>query len=122
MYCSLLLNLFASPLLLTANHLPRDNKLSRRDPCDGINATPVLYHEYREDICPPKYSIASDGSCPYTNHLENDCAAFYQVRTNFVYGTEQPFVNTFCHGPETCAISQTYTRTVALSGSITPKF
>ncbi|PKY08632.1 hypothetical protein P168DRAFT_278197 [Aspergillus campestris IBT 28561] len=106
---------------LVASASPVDHSLTRRDFCDGVDAMPVLYHEYGSDKCKPKYSLSDDGVCRHTSFEANRCAAFCQVRTNFFYGQEQPFVNTFCHGPETCTITSTHTRTVGWSLSITPQ-
>ena len=55
-------------------------KISKRNPCDGINATPVLYHEYGGDACPPINTLDSKGDCPGLDPLGNDCASFCQVR------------------------------------------
>ncbi|KAL4926736.1 uncharacterized protein BDV17DRAFT_268993 [Aspergillus undulatus] len=99
---------------------PVSQALQRRNPCDGVNASPVLYHEYREQ-CPPKYTQNEKQECDHCSWQVNDCAAFCQVRTNFIYGVEQPFANTYCHGPQTCVISETHTRTVGLSLSISPQ-
>lgn len=55
-------------------------KLSKRDPCNGINAYPVLYHEYREDVCPAKNKCNPDGSSQGLDVRKNNCVAFCQVR------------------------------------------
>ncbi len=55
-------------------------KLSKRNPCDGVNGSPVLYHEYREDVCPAVNKFNSDGSCNGLDALKNKCQAFCQVR------------------------------------------
>ena len=113
--------LFGLMSVVVSNPL-ESTKLVPRNPCDGINAEPALYHQYGTDVCPPKYSLKDDGSCPYMNHIENDCAAFCEIRTQFQYGQEQPFANTYCHGPLTCSITSTHTRTVSWTVTITPKF
>lgn len=97
-------------------------RIASRNPCDGVNASPVLYHQYDNTNCPPRYSLKPDGTCPYMNHIVNDCAAFCEIRTYFQYGTEQPFANTYCHGPFTCTITSTHTRSVTWSTNVTPKF
>ena len=38
--------------------------------------------------------------------------------TNFVYGTEVPFPNSYCHGPFTCTITSTTQVQVAVAGSV----
>ena len=58
---------------------PEVSVISKRDPCDGINARPVLYHEYREDVCPAKNKLNKDGSCPGVS-VNTNCASFCQIR------------------------------------------
>ena len=108
-------------LMASASPVDHRKALTRRDACDGVDAMPILYHEYRSDKCKPKYKISDDGVCRQCNFQENSCVAFCQVRTNFFYGQEQPFPNTFCHGPQTCTITSTHTRTVGWSVNISPK-
>ncbi|PLN85513.1 hypothetical protein BDW42DRAFT_160637 [Aspergillus taichungensis] len=106
---------------LVASASPVEHSLMRRDVCDGVNATPVLYHEYRGDKCKPKYTMNKDGVCNHAHWPENKCAAYCQVRTNFFYGQERPFPNTYCHGPESCTITATHTVTVGWSITISPQ-
>lgn len=106
---------------LVASASPVEHSLARRDVCDGENATPVLYHEYRGDKCKPKYSMNKDGVCNHAHWPENKCAAYCQVRTKFTYGQERPFPNTYCHGPESCTITSTHTVTVGWSVTISPQ-
>lgn len=80
----------------------QDNgNLSKRDACDGTDAMPILYHDYLNDFCPPKYELNSEGVC---DHIvaENFCAAYCQLSTRFVYGQEFP-LGPWCEGP--CDIS-----------------
>jgi len=42
-----------------------------------------------------------------------------QPGTNFRYGTEVPFANTYCHGPLSCTISETHTTTYTYNGGFT---
>ena len=44
--------LVLASLLFFSDALP--SELIKRDPCDGVNASPVLYHEYSTADCPPK--------------------------------------------------------------------
>ncbi|OIW29092.1 hypothetical protein CONLIGDRAFT_670791 [Coniochaeta ligniaria NRRL 30616] len=60
--------------------------LEKRDPCDGVNASPVLYHEYREADCPARFKFSSDGSCEGAKNPDNDCQAFCQVLTFTITG------------------------------------
>lgn len=40
------------------------HSLGKRDVCDGVDATPVLYTEYHADSCPPVNVMNGDGTCP----------------------------------------------------------
>jgi hypothetical protein len=102
-------------------------RLDRRNVCDGIHAEPVLYTDYFTDQCPPKYKQSTDSfgkaTCaPNINWQKNGCAAFCEIRTNFAYTTEQPFANTYCHGPFTCKVQKTNTRAVAWNFPVNAKF
>lgn len=39
--------------------------------------------------------------------------------TNFVYGTEAPFDNSYCHGPFSCSITDTTSLTITWTGTAT---
>ncbi|PKS11137.1 hypothetical protein jhhlp_002898 [Lomentospora prolificans] len=101
----------------------------KRNPCDGVDASPELYHEYRTDVCPPRNRLDSDGSCPFEDGIDGPslkdlrCAKYCEIRTNFFWGREQPFANTYCHGPLSCTITETKTRTVTwnVGGSLSTK-
>ena len=121
MYTKVICAIFALHALGHAKPWSVSN-IARRNPCDGLNASPILYHQYDTGDCPPRYTLKEDGTCPYQNNLENDCAAFCEIRTNFQYSREQPFANTYCHGPMTCTVTSTHTRTVTWSSTLTPKF
>ncbi|KAI0803524.1 hypothetical protein GGR55DRAFT_700080 [Xylaria sp. FL0064] len=110
------MKLFVFFLSTLANATP----LVRRDPCDGVNASPVLYHEYHEDACPAihKFDPEKPGQCEGADDWQNVCRTFCQVRTEFVYGQESPFVGTYCHGPFTCSISTSDTTTITYMGNI----
>lgn len=41
--------------------------------------------------------------------------------TDFIYGTERPFDNSYCHGPFTCTIMDTQTTTVTYNIGISPE-
>ncbi|KAI0517622.1 hypothetical protein F5B22DRAFT_603557 [Xylaria bambusicola] len=100
------------------------HSIVRRDPCDGVNGSPILYHEYREDACPAPYKFDSNipGQCEKANDWRSGCSTFCQVRTTFVYGQESPFVGTYCHGPFTCSITSTLTTNITYMGSLNPSF
>ena len=95
--------------------------LQRRDVCGGGPAAlPVLYHSYGTDVCPPKTQLNSDGTCPsdYNPYALYLCANFCQLTTTFTYITESPFTeNPFCHGPQSCTITNTVTTTVSWSAN-----
>lgn len=106
----------ASQFFASAAPAPIDiegtSTLAKRNVCDGINATPILYHEYRGDVCPPKNVMDKDGNCPGQDWYDNGCASYCQVRTTFTYRTEAPIGNSYCHGPFTCTITDTQTTTI----------
>jgi hypothetical protein len=56
------------------------SRISNRNPCDGINATPILYHEYYGDTCPPIHTMDNTGVCPGLDPYKNECASFCEVR------------------------------------------
>ncbi|TVY31265.1 hypothetical protein LOCC1_G008877 [Lachnellula occidentalis] len=112
--------LFSIVLAGPVEHYPK-NIFEKRDPCDGVNAEPVLYHEYGTDKCPPKYKLEHD-RCYHNPNTSWKCEQFCQLATTFVYGQEQPFANAYCHGPQTCTISSTETRTITWNFSFNPKF
>jgi len=60
-------------------------EIVKRDPCDGVNASPVLYHEYREEDCPARRKLNSEGHCPTAGFdaQERDCHSYCQVREYF---------------------------------------
>ena len=97
------------------------SKIERRDPCDGIDASPILYSPYGDSSCPPENTPYANGSCPMDTSVVHswapgfDCTGFCQSQTTFTYATEEIFENSYCHGPETCTISQTTTRGVTWS-------
>jgi hypothetical protein len=33
------------------------------NPCDGVNAEPILYHNYTEIDCPSRFHERTDGTC-----------------------------------------------------------
>lgn len=60
----------------------------KRNPCDGVDASPELYHEYRTDVCPPKNRLDADGTCPFVDGFDGPdlkylrCAKYCEIRTN----------------------------------------
>lgn len=77
---------------------------------DGVGDTPVLYHDYYQKVCPPKYTMNSNGDCDHLDPNEN-CKAFCQVRTNFRYGLEAPW-GAYCEGAGDCTLTETHTQTI----------
>lgn len=137
------LSLLARAAPTTSEVTPVVQEISKRDPCDGVNAEPVLYKEYREADCPAKYKYDSNGHCSGYHNIFNACQQFCQVRkytlrkpsthyvslslthitgTNFVYAQEVPFANTYCHGPLTCTVTSTHTETVTINVGVNAKF
>jgi len=51
----------------------------RRDVCDGVGATPVLYHTYWDDVCIPKNGLMPNGHCERWDDRNTDCVSFCQV-------------------------------------------
>lgn len=97
----------------------------RANPCEP-GGTPILYQEYHTDLCPPRNSMVSDGSCPIAP--EQGCGPLYcEVRQSFYYAQEKPVVNNpYCHGPLTCTVTEmkafTYTYTGSFNAAWTKAF
>lgn len=53
-------------------------ELTRRNPCDGVNAEPILYHSYGEADCPANFHVQPDGTCSGWASETNDCVSFCQ--------------------------------------------
>lgn len=60
--------------------------LSKRNPCDGINAEPVLYKKYDGSQCPPKHRLvpdkrpnSKDKLCEGWDSIANQCSTFCQT-------------------------------------------
>ncbi|KAK8086785.1 hypothetical protein PG994_001759 [Apiospora phragmitis] len=66
-------------------------KLAFANPCDGVGATPVFYHEYLGDVCPPPFPLNPDGSCSQWANYAYDCISYCQINTTFDWATESPF-------------------------------
>lgn len=76
-----------------------NNDTSSVDICLWTDSMPLLYHEYRNNACPPNFNLQPDGiNCEdhiVTSFAWNgywDCASFCQMRTTFSYGKEQPYL------------------------------
>lgn len=97
------------------------HQLQRRDVCGGGPAAlPILYHAYGTDVCPPINHLNADGTCPstFSQYDPQLCTSFCQLSTTFTYTTESPFTeNPFCHGPQSCTITNTVTTTVTWSAN-----
>ncbi|KAK6069751.1 hypothetical protein SCUP234_10506 [Seiridium cupressi] len=98
------------------------NELAKRNPCDGINASPILYHEYGENDCPATNKFGKDGVCSGQSDVQKDCSVFCQVRTTFSYGRERPLPKSYCHGPMTCGITETSSTSWAAQAQIPSKW
>ncbi|KAL9594699.1 MAG: hypothetical protein Q9219_006884 [cf. Caloplaca sp. 3 TL-2023] len=108
--------------------------INKRNVCDWKNAEPVLYEKYGNDVCPPKFSVGADGSCPMEGHRDHwysadACAGFCELSTTYSYGKESIFLaNPYCHGygdkGASCTITDTQTTTVGrtFGGSIDGTF
>ena len=68
---------FASPLYEESSNR---TALQKRNPCDGINAMPILYHEYGSGDCPPINHLDGNGKCTGYLSTGKQCAAFCQIR------------------------------------------
>lgn len=60
--------------------------------CNWDGAIPKLYTEYKEDACPAASHLDHDMVCYGWDIFAHDCGSFCQIRTQFEYGPEQPFV------------------------------
>ncbi|KAK8134155.1 hypothetical protein PG984_006167 [Apiospora sp. TS-2023a] len=56
-------------------------KLAVANPCDGVGAQPVFYHEYLGDACPPPFPLNPDGSCSQWANYAYDCISYCQIST-----------------------------------------
>jgi len=94
----------------TNSSSPGNTTTSDVDICSWIDGTPLLYHEYSTDDCPPKYQLQPDGSCEdvvIADGINIICGSYCQIRMNFYYGQEQPYVRVpLCRGSVTCTLSQ----------------
>jgi hypothetical protein len=45
--------------------------LHKRSPCDGKDGEPILYHDYKNDVCPPPNVFDSPGQCHMKKELES---------------------------------------------------
>jgi hypothetical protein len=80
--------------------------LAKRDPC-GYEPEPILYHEYGTDACPPRFHLKPNGQCEDDSDASFFCASFCNIRTNFFYTLEQPFLaSSYCLGKMKCTISE----------------
>ena len=70
--------------------------MAAQEPCHWGDTRIGLNNIYRNDICPPRKKSNADGTCElsylYPNKT-NQCDSFCQVRTQFHYGAEQPFLS-----------------------------
>jgi hypothetical protein len=115
-------------ILITAVQAIPWSTPEKRNPCDGKDAEPILYHEYRQDVCPPKKHFDDAGNCEMEVRNEGSfflkqktCSNFCEVRTNFYYGREHIFLsNAYCHGPMTCTITETHTTQFASGWTVSP--
>lgn len=55
--------------------------IAKRNPCDGVDAKPELYHDYHADECPPKNKMDKDGHCLVTGGDKMECERYCEVRT-----------------------------------------
>ncbi|KAJ9607845.1 hypothetical protein H2200_007924 [Cladophialophora chaetospira] len=72
---------------------------------------PVLYHEYGNDVCPPKWHLKDSGDCE--DHVEGwfldkqECSTYCEMKTTFYWGQEQPYVAVPpCKGTGSFSISE----------------
>ena len=67
------------PLLSRASQVAETSSLAKRNPCDGVNASPVLYHTYLEADCPAPNKFDTHGTCLGPYDYSKNCAQFCQV-------------------------------------------
>ncbi|KAK6845326.1 hypothetical protein PG995_015436 [Apiospora arundinis] len=96
-------------------------KLGAADPCDGVGATPILYHEYTSADCVPPFPLNPDGSCSSWGNYAYDCITYCQTNTTFDYAVEVPFPRSECHWPVKCTLSESSSTTWSWSFSMSPK-
>lgn len=76
------------------------------DLCTWQGTTPKLYHQYGINDCIPAHYLLSDGSCADIKADRGDCSSYCQMRTNFVYGQEQPYLTPQCIAGHTCVLDE----------------
>ncbi|KAK8077648.1 hypothetical protein PG996_003818 [Apiospora saccharicola] len=96
-------------------------KLVVANPCDGVGAQPVFYHEYLGDACPPPFPLNPDGSCSQWANYAYDCISYCQINTTFDWATESPFPRSECHYPTECSISESSSTSWSWSFGFSPK-
>ena len=88
MLCALAWQALAAPGL---------HKLQRRNPCDEVGVSQILYHPYHGDSCPPRFNLEPEGYCEMKPTFPI-CSSFCEQETVFSYVREQPFQHKpFCH-------------------------
>ncbi|KAH7084167.1 hypothetical protein FB567DRAFT_580786 [Paraphoma chrysanthemicola] len=118
---------WAYPTEAIVSHSSLD--IAKRNPCDGVNAEPVLYHDYKGDVCPPPFTFTSPGQCQMKRYKPKGnifqhlyCGGYCEENVRFFYGREVMFLaSPYCHGPMTCTITDTETTAWAFSISF-PQF
>jgi len=88
----LLLGLLALGLGCAAAALPDNlelnttlHQLVKRNPCDGVDGMPILYHEYHEDECPPRWRFDPmrfgwcDGCCEHGSDMDNARRKYFET-------------------------------------------
>jgi hypothetical protein len=95
-------------VLLIITHLLAFARAAAANVCDWVGASPVLYHQYGEESCPPVHRHQGNGVDCEWRIVPGDnykCDSFCQVRTTFFYTMETYiFTNPYCFGPVTCSV------------------
>ncbi|KAI0127316.1 hypothetical protein BJ170DRAFT_624967 [Xylariales sp. AK1849] len=118
-----------------------EKAVGKRNPCDGVNYKPILYHDYTETDCPAGFHLQKNGDCDGWHLEANECATFCQIielsgvdedffkqvwltdnqGITFFWGTESPFSKSTCHWPLKCSISESDSTSWSISFSGSPK-
>ncbi|OIW31241.1 hypothetical protein CONLIGDRAFT_643245 [Coniochaeta ligniaria NRRL 30616] len=92
------------------------------DPCDGVNGSPILYHQYNDEECPAMLHKQDDGYCEFWDTPATEgCASFCQTNTTFTRAQEAPFPMSECHWPAECTLSKDQSASWNWGFTVSPK-
>ena len=105
-------------LILSSKTEPTANA----DLCAWRGVTPQLFHQYDFVDCPPAHYLSKDRTCGDRKPDRGDCSSFCQMRTNFFYGQEQPYLTPQCISNQTCVLEEKTTQIYSWRASTNIEF